>query len=97
METRPAPTSRALRTVFAVGGLLGGIVIICQIMIASQRYALTAVLCTYAVGLACIPTTLILLGIGIHEKVLNQRIVISGILLSAAGALIGMWWLGAVL
>lgn len=89
--------SQVLRTAFTVGGILGGIVIFCQIMMASQSFALTAVLCTYGVGLACIPTAIILLGIGIRKKILNERIVRSGILLSAAGALICVWWLGAAL
>lgn len=62
-----------------------------------ERYALAAVLGTYAVGLACIPTTLILLGLGIRGKMLKERGVLSGILISAAGALICVWWLGALL
>lgn len=89
---------RVTRTVFLVGAILGGVVIFCQILMFSgrERIALPAVLGTYAVGLACIPTALILLGIGIHEKIMKDRIVRLGILLSAAGALICVWWIGAL-
>ncbi|MBI2788950.1 MAG: hypothetical protein HYX59_09745 [Elusimicrobia bacterium] len=98
MEAKTVSMPRVTRAVFWVGAILGGVVIFCQILMFSgrERIALPAVLGTYAVGLACIPTALILLGIGIHEKIMKDRIVRLGILLSAAGALICVWWLGAL-
>lgn len=98
MAAKAVSMPRVTRTVFLVGAILGGVVIFCQILMFSgrERIALPAVLGTYAVGLACIPTALILLGIGIHEKIMKDRIVRLGILLSAAGALICVWWIGAL-
>lgn len=98
LEAKTVSIPRVTRTVFLVGAILGGVVIFCQILMFSgrERIALPAVLGTYAVGLACIPTALILLGIGIHEKIMKDRIVRLGILLSATGALICVWWIGAL-
>lgn len=97
VETISVPMSLALQTAFLIGRILGGIVIFSQIMLQVPNFGLASIMVTYAVGLACIPTALILLGIGIYRKILKERGVLSGIAFSAAGALICAWWLTAIL
>lgn len=97
--TASIPLTRPVRAAFLTGRILGAIVLFSQFAIASrsEHYGLTGILVTFIVGLACFPVSLFLLGFAVYKKILKERGVLSGIILSAAGAMVCAWWLVPIL